>query len=39
MSKGLMLIPPVLFAALAGMFIWGMGREDAKQLPTVFAGK
>lgn len=39
MARPLMVLPPLLFAALAGMFIWGMGREDPKQLPTAFAGK
>ena len=39
MVKPLMLLPPLLFAGLAGVFIWGMGREDPKQLPTAFAGK
>ncbi|MBN2740611.1 MAG: DsbE family thiol:disulfide interchange protein [Rhodobacteraceae bacterium] len=39
MAKPLMFIPPLIFAGLAGMFIWGMQREDPSQLPTVFAGK
>ncbi|KEO51937.1 DsbE family thiol:disulfide interchange protein [Thioclava pacifica] len=39
MVKPLMLLPPVIFAGLAGLFIWGMNREDPTQLPTVFAGK
>jgi cytochrome c biogenesis protein CcmG/thiol:disulfide interchange protein DsbE len=34
-----MLLPPLIFAGLAGMFIWGMGREDPKQLPSALAGK
>ncbi|MER5170187.1 DsbE family thiol:disulfide interchange protein [Thioclava sp. GXIMD2076] len=39
MVKPLMLAPPLVFAALAGMFIWGMSRQDPSQLPTAFAGK
>ena len=39
MAKPLMFLPPVIFAALAGMFVWGMSREDPKQLPTALAGK
>lgn len=35
----LMLLPPALFAALAAMFVWGMGREDPNALPSAFAGK
>lgn len=39
MVKPLMLLPPLVFAGLAGLFIWGMGREDPNQLPSAFAGK
>lgn len=35
----LLLLPPVLFAGLAAMFIWGMNREDPSQLPTALAGQ
>lgn len=35
----LMMLPPVVFAVLAGLFIFGMGREDSRQLPTAQAGK
>lgn len=35
----LMALPPVIFAGLAGMFIWGMSREDPDALPSTFAGK
>ncbi|AMY69541.1 DsbE family thiol:disulfide interchange protein [Frigidibacter mobilis] len=35
----LLLLPPLLFAGLAGMFIWGMNREDPTQLPTALAGR
>ncbi|MDO6668984.1 DsbE family thiol:disulfide interchange protein [Paracoccus sp. 1_MG-2023] len=31
------LIPPVIFAGLAVMFLWGMGRDD--QLPSAFQGR
>lgn len=35
----LLMLPPLLFAGLAGMFIWGMNREDPSQLPTALAGQ
>ena len=35
----LALLPPVLFAALAGAFIWGMGREDPNALPSAMVGR
>ena len=35
----MMLLPPVLFAALAAMFIWGMNRENPDALPSAFQGK
>ena len=35
----LMIAPPVIFAALAGMFLWGMGRDDPEQLPSSFVGR
>ncbi|OCX63185.1 thiol:disulfide interchange protein [Thioclava sp. SK-1] len=34
-----MLLPPVIFFGLAGMFVWGMARDNPDQLPTAFAGK
>jgi len=34
-----MALPPVIFAALAGMFLWGMSRENPDDLPSVFIGK
>lgn len=34
-----MVLPPVLFAGLAGMFYFGMYREGAGELPSVFVGK
>ena len=35
----LMILPPVIFAGLALMFVWGMNREDPDALPSAFAGK
>ena len=35
----LVVLPPVIFAALAGLFLGGMMREDPDALPTVFGGK
>lgn len=35
----LMVAPPLVFAALAGLFIWGMGRDDPREMPTAYAGK
>lgn len=34
----LMIAPPVLFAALAGLFLWGMNRENPDQLPSMLEG-
>lgn len=39
MIKPLMVVPPLIFAALAGVFVWGMSREDAGQLATAFQNK
>ena len=39
MGKVLMALPPLLFLLLAGMFWWGMGRENAGELPSVFVGQ
>ncbi|TQS72787.1 DsbE family thiol:disulfide interchange protein [Rhodobacteraceae bacterium] len=39
MIKPLMLAPPLIFAALAGVFVWGMLRDDPSQLPSAFVGK
>lgn len=30
----LVLVPPVVFAGIAAMFLWGMQRDDPGQLPT-----
>jgi cytochrome c biogenesis protein CcmG/thiol:disulfide interchange protein DsbE len=38
MAKWLMLLPPVLFAGLAGLFYTGMYRENPGQLQSVFVG-
>lgn len=35
----LVAIPPVLFAGLAVMFMWGMGREDPTALPSTLVGQ
>ncbi|SFI63502.1 DsbE family thiol:disulfide interchange protein [Celeribacter neptunius] len=35
----LIALPPILFAGLAGLFIFGMGREDAQQLPSSQIGR
>lgn len=32
-------LPPLVFAGLAGLFIFGMGREDAQQLPSSQIGR
>ena len=39
MARWLMFAPPVLFAALAGLFMAGMMRDDPDGLPSAFAGK
>lgn len=39
MVKPLVLLPPLAFVAMAGLFWWGMQRQDPSQLPTAFAGK
>jgi cytochrome c biogenesis protein CcmG/thiol:disulfide interchange protein DsbE len=39
MAKLAMIAPPVLFAALAGMFLWGMNRDDPTALPSVLIGQ
>lgn len=35
----LMLFPPLVFAGLAAVFLWGMGREDPESLPSAFIGR
>lgn len=39
MAKLGMIAPPVVFAALAGMFLWGMNRDDPSALPSVLIGQ
>lgn len=34
----LMILPPLLFAGLAAMFLWGMGRENPDELPSMLVG-
>lgn len=35
----LVAIPPLAFAGLAAMFLWGMGREDSTALPSALIGR
>ncbi len=35
----MLLLPPVLFAALAAMFLWGMGRDNPDALPYAREGQ
>ncbi|MGC8203451.1 DsbE family thiol:disulfide interchange protein [Aliiroseovarius sp. PTFE2010] len=35
----LMLAPPLVFAALAGLFVFGMARDNPDELPAARAGK
>lgn len=39
MSRLLLILPPVLFAALAAMFWLGMQRDDPDGLPSAIAGR
>lgn len=34
----LMILPPLLFAGLAGLFLWGMDRNAPDQLPSMLVG-
>ncbi len=34
----LMILPPVVFAALAGLFVAGMFRQNPEELPSTFVG-
>ena len=36
--KPMMLVPPLIFAGLAAMFLWGMGRDDPSVLPSTREG-
>ena len=35
----LVVLPPLVFAALAGAFIWGMNRDDPRELPSMMIGR
>lgn len=35
----LVALPPVLFAGLAAMFYWGMGRDDPTAIPSTLIGQ
>ncbi|MBU3031381.1 DsbE family thiol:disulfide interchange protein [Paracoccus marinaquae] len=35
----LVALPPLIFAAMAGVFLWGMGREDPTGLPSTMIGR
>lgn len=39
MARWLMVLPPVLFLGLAGLFYAGMFRDNPDDLPSVFIGK
>ncbi|MFT7058817.1 MAG: cytochrome c biogenesis protein CcmG/thiol:disulfide interchange protein DsbE [Pseudorhodobacter sp.] len=39
MVKVLMIMPPVLFAGLATLFLIGMNRDNPDELPSAFEGK
>ncbi|MCR8726415.1 DsbE family thiol:disulfide interchange protein [Frigidibacter sp. ROC022] len=34
----MMILPPLLFAGLVAVFLWGMGRQDPDALPSARAG-
>jgi len=36
--KPMMVLPPLIFAALAAMFLWGMNRDDPRALPSTREG-
>ncbi|HRO15867.1 MAG TPA: DsbE family thiol:disulfide interchange protein, partial [Paracoccus sp. (in: a-proteobacteria)] len=35
----LMLVPPLAFAGLAAMFLWGMNRDDPNAIPSTLIGQ
>lgn len=37
--RALLFLPPLIFAALAALFIWGMGRGDPRALPSTLIGQ
>ncbi|OIP87103.1 MAG: thiol:disulfide interchange protein [Rhodobacterales bacterium CG2_30_65_12] len=36
--KPMLLLPPLIFAGLAALFLWGMGRDDPRALPSTREG-
>lgn len=38
MAKPLVFLPPLIFAALAGLFMFGMNRDDPDNLPSTLIG-
>ena len=36
--KPMMVLPPLIFAALAVLFLWGLGRDDPNALPSTREG-
>lgn len=36
--RPLMVLPPLIFASLAALFLWGMGRDDPRALPSTREG-
>lgn len=36
--KPMMVLPPLIFAGFAAMFLWGMGRDDPRALPSTREG-
>lgn len=37
--KPLLFVPPVIFLAMAGLFAWGMMRDNPDELPSTFIGQ
>lgn len=35
----LMILPPAIFAGMAALFLWGMGRDDPTALPSALIGQ
>lgn len=35
----LVVLPPLIFASFAGLFLWGMGRDDPEALPSTMVGR
>jgi len=35
----LVMVPPLVFAGLAGMFLWGMTRDNPDELPSALIGR